>query len=181
MTPEGVQSGELKCSQEIPSSYMSITRRLMLAFTAFPAFSVALAAADVYPPPGNALHDLQQARQRAKSSGKLLMVVFGGNWCEDCRVLHARLGESPIREYVEKHFEAVGINIGEMNANLQIAKDMGVTLNKGVPAAGFFDPGGKPIGLTNNGELEPSRQYDARQVLTFLRKVAEEHVIEKPK
>jgi thioredoxin 1 len=82
---------------------------------------------------------------------------------------------------VEKHFEVVGINIGEMDANLQIAKDLGVTLKKGVPAAGFFDADGKPVGLTNNGELEPARQYNAQQVLTFLRKVAEEHVVEKPK
>ena len=160
---------------------MPITSRLVLAFAAIQAFSVALTAADVYPPPGNAASDLQQARQRAKSSGKLLMVIFGGNWCEDCRVLHARLDQSPVREYVEKHFEVVGINIGEMNANLEIAKGLGVVLNKGGPAAGFFDPDGKPVGLTNHGELEPSRQYNGQQVLTFLRKVAEQHVIEKPK
>ncbi len=127
------------------------------------------------------MYDLQQARQRAMSSGKLPMVIFGGNWCEDCRVLHARLDEPPVRDYVEKHFEVVGINIGEMNANLQVARDLGVTLAKGVPAAGFFSPDGKPVGLTNNGELESSRQYSARHVLTFLRKVAEERAIEKPK
>ena len=160
---------------------MCITRRLTLAFTMLQALSVAMAARDVYPPPGNAAHDLRMARQRARTSGKLLMVIFGGNWCEDCRALHARLGESPTREYVEKHFEVVGINIGEMNANLQIAKDLGVTLSKGVPTAGFFDADGKRVGLTNNGELEPARQYDAQQVLTFLRKVAEERVVEKPK
>ena len=34
------------------------------------------------------------------------MVVFGANWCEDCRVLHERLAESPIREYVEKHLQS---------------------------------------------------------------------------
>jgi hypothetical protein len=82
---------------------------------------------------------------------------------------------------VEKHFEVVGINIDEMNANLQIAKDLGVVLSNGVPAAGFFDADGKPVGLTNHGELEASRQYDGKQILTFLRKVAEDHVIEKPK
>lgn len=160
---------------------MFLTRRLTLLFTVFLPFSVAMASEDIYAPPGNAAHDLQMARERAKASGKLLMVIFGGNWCEDCRVLHARLAESPTREYVEKHFEVVGINIGEMNANLQIAKDLGVTLSKGVPAAGFFDADGKRVALTNNGELEPARQYNAQQVLTFLRKVVEEHVVEKPK
>jgi thiol-disulfide isomerase/thioredoxin len=144
-------------------------------------FSVALAAADPYPPPANAAADLQRARERASRSGKLLMVVFGGNWCPDCRALDGRLHESPVREYVEERFEVVNVNIGEMNANLGIAKDLGVSLQKGVPAAAFFAPDGKPVGITNQGELEPARQYNAQQVLTFLRRVAEQHLIEKPR
>jgi len=47
------------------------------------------------------------------------------------------------------------VNIGEMNANLEIAKDLGVSLKNGVPAAAFFAPDGKPVGITNQGELEP--------------------------
>ena len=113
------------------------------------------------------------------SNGKLLMVIFGGNWCIDCRVLHARLAEAPVREYVDKHFEIVSINIGEMNANLEIAKDLGVDLHQGVPAAGFFGPDGKPIGVTH-GELEPSSHYDANQILKFLHNVVEEHIIKRP-
>ncbi len=159
---------------------MSPIRRKFLAFAGMQVMATALLAGDAYPPPANAPADLQHARERVKSTGKLLMVIFGGNWCEDCRVLHAKLLESPVREYVDKHFEVVSINIGEMNANLQIAKDLGVDLKQGVPAAGFFGPDGKPVGVTH-GELEPSRHYDARQILTFVRKVAEEHVIEKPK
>ncbi len=156
---------------------MPLTRRV-LAF--LPALSLTLFAADPYPPPANATADLQRARERAKNTGKMLMVIFGGNWCADCRVLHTRLEQAPVREYVDKHFEVVPINIGEMNANLNIAKDLGVDLKQGVPAAGFFSADGKPIGVTR-GELEPSRNYDAAQVLEFVRKVAEEHKIEKPK
>ena len=140
----------------------------------------ALPAGDPYPPPANAATDLAAARERAKATGKLLMVIFGGNWCADCRALHARLDESPVREYVAKHFEVVSINIGQMDANMQIAKELGVDLSQGVPAAGFFGPDGKPVAVTH-GELEPSRRYDARQVLEFVRRVAEEHVVQKPK
>ena len=160
---------------------MLLLRRLVLICAATQALSLALAAADPYPPPANAASDLQRARESANRSGKLLMVVFGGNWCADCRALHDRLHESPVREYVEKHFEIVNVNIEEMNANLGIAKDLGVSLKKGVPAAAFFAPDGKPVGITNQGELEPARQYDARQVLSFLRRVAEQHLIEKPR
>ena len=159
---------------------MLLSRRWVLISAAAPVLSLAFTAADPYPPPANAASDLQRARERARRSAKLLMVVFGGNWCADCRALHDRLHESPVREYVEAHFEIVNVNIGEMNVNLGIAKELGVSLKNGVPAAAFFDPDGKPVGMTNQGELEPARQYDARQVLTFLRLVAEEHKIEKP-
>ena len=159
---------------------MLSTRRTLLALAGMLLLAGGLFAADPYPSPANAAADLQHARERAKSDGKILMVIFGGNWCEDCRVLHAKLEESPVKEYVAKHFEFVSINIGQMDANQQIAKDLGVDLKQGVPAAGFFGPDGKPVGVTH-GELEPSRRYDANQVLTFVRKVAEEHVIEKPK
>jgi protein disulfide-isomerase len=154
---------------------------LALLSAASLVLSLTLAAADPYPPPANAAADLQRARESARRSAKLLMVVFGGNWCPDCRALDNRLHESPVREYVAAHFEIVNVNIGDMDANLGIAKDLGVSLKKGVPAAAFFAPDGKPVGFTNQGELEPARQYDARQVLTFLRRVAEQHLIQKPR
>jgi thioredoxin 1 len=159
---------------------MALSRRLALAFCASQLLSLALADSDPYPPTPNAPADLKQARERAKASGKMLMVVFGGNWCPDCRSLHDKIHQSPVREYVETRFEIVNVNIGEHNANLDIAKDLGVSLKKGVPAAAFFTFDGKPIGFTNEGELEPARTYDAGQVLAFLRRVAEQHKIEKP-
>jgi thioredoxin 1 len=159
---------------------MSITRRLALVFLAVLAVSCRRASTDPYPPPGQAAADLSRAEARAKDSGKILMVIFGGNWCPDCRVLHQRLEEGPVHGYAEKHFEIVGINIGEEDANLDIVQKLGATLKKGVPAAAFIGPDGKALGATNQGELESARGYSAQQVLAFLRKVAEQRVIEKP-
>ena len=160
---------------------MPVTRRLALPALAVLMIGCSRVSPDPYPPTGRAAADLQAAQAKAKSSGKILMVIFGGNWCPDCRVLHQRLDESPVKEYAAKHFVVVGINIGEKDANLDIANRLGVSLAKGVPAAAFIGPDGKPVGFTNQGEIESARNYDAQQVLTFLRKVAEERVIEKPK
>ena len=94
-----------------------------------------------------------------------------------------RIGRLVFRGLMAKagKFEVVGINIGEKDANLDIAKRLGVTLDKGVPAAAFIGPDGKPIGNANQGELEAARGYSPQQVLTFLRNVAEQRLIEKPK
>src|SRR5664280_2942113 len=100
---------------EMYNRRMLLSRRLVLISAATQVLPLALAAADPYPPPANAASDLQRARERASRSSRLLMVVFGGNWCPDCRALHDRLHESPVREYVEQRFEIVNVNIGEMN------------------------------------------------------------------
>jgi thioredoxin 1 len=160
---------------------MSISPRFALVCLAILAASCSRAPSDPYPPTAQAASNLKNAETRARSSGKILMVIFGGNWCPDCRVLHKRLEESPVREYAEKRFEIVGINIGEKDANLDIAERLGVSLAKGVPAAAFIGPDGKPIGAANQGELEPARGYSPQQVLAFLRNVAEQRLIEKPK
>ena len=160
---------------------MRSTRVACLALAATLGVSFAFAAADPYPPTASAAADLKRAQESARRSGKILMVIFGGNWCPDCRVLHQRLDESPVREYAQPRFEVVGINIGENDANLDIVKALGGTLKKGVPSAAFFDSTGKPLGSTDNGELEPARGYSAQQVLEFLRNVVEKKLIQKPK
>ena len=156
-------------------------RHSRIIFAAALGLSLAFAAADPYPPTANGAADLKRAQANSRRSGKILMVIFGGNWCPDCRVLHQRLDESPVREYARAHFEIVGINIGEKDENLDIVKALGATLVKGVPAAAFFDSKGQPLGATAQGELEPARGYSAGQVLTFLRNVAEKRLIQKPK
>jgi len=54
------------------------------------------------------------------------------------------LHESPVREYVERRFEIVNVNIGTRTLTGD-RQGLGVSLKKGVPAAAFFTPDGKPI------------------------------------
>ena len=62
-----------------------------------------------------------------------------------------------------------GIWAGHMNEGTEL----GVSLRKGIPVAIIFDTDGKVIGTTNEGQLEPARRYSSRQILKFVRDVAE--------
>jgi len=46
-------------------------------------------------------------------------------------------------------------------------------LSKGIPVAIFFNPNGQVIGTTNEGQLEPARRYSSKQILKFMRDIAE--------
>lgn len=130
----------------------------------------------------DARKDLAAAQSRARADHKFVMVIFGANWCTDCRVLHQSLESPAARDYVEKHFEVVGVDIGDDGKkNQDVAKDLGVTLAKGVPAAAFLNWDGTPAGKTDNGELEPARTYSPAQILHFLQAVVDRHQITRPK
>ncbi|HEY5775957.1 MAG TPA: thioredoxin family protein [Xanthomonadales bacterium] len=113
------------------------------------------------------------ARERARQEGKFLMVTFGANWCPDCRNLHRHLNSDVVRSYTADRFLFVNVDVGKLNQNRDLAQELGVSLRLGIPVAIFFDPTGRVIGATNNGELEPARLYTSPQILKFVRDVTE--------
>jgi len=133
-----------------------------------------------YDTKADAHKDLAAAQQRAAKSKKYVMVIFGANWCKDCVVLHQLLDAPGNKAYVDAHFEIVGVDLGRFDKHLDIAKALKVDLDKGIPAAAFLAPDGTSVGNTNNGELEPSRNYHSEMILHFLHEVVDHHKIVKP-
>lgn len=123
---------------------------------------------------------ISRARMEARSERKFLMVTFGANWCLDCQTLHRHLNSEPVAGYTRDLFRFVFIDVGKLNQNRDIAESLGVSLSKGIPVAVFFDSEGKLIGTTNDGQLEPARHYSSKQILKFVRDVAERNQIIAP-
>lgn len=113
------------------------------------------------------------ARSEALEARKFLMVTFGANWCLDCRTLHRNLKSEEVAEYTEDLFHFVNVDVGKFNRNREVAEELGVDLSRGIPVAIFFDPAGRVIGTTNEGQLEPARRYSSKQILRFVRDIAE--------
>ena len=136
------------------------------------------------PPPyaadADARGEVAAARSAAVEEGKFLMITFGANWCLDCRTLHRRLKSDDVTNYLQDRFMFVNVDVGKFNQNADLAKELGVTLSRGIPVAIFFDPDGQVIGTTNQGQLEPARRYTSKQILRFIRDITERSLITTP-
>jgi len=121
----------------------------------------------------NAAALIDASRAEAREQNRFLMVTFGANWCMDCRILHYHLSSEPVAGYVSDLFRFVYVDVGKLNQNRDVAESLGVSLSRGIPVAIFFDPEGEVIGTTNDGQLEPARYYSSRQILKFVRDIAE--------
>jgi protein disulfide-isomerase len=124
--------------------------------------------------------EVAAARAAALEEQKFLMVTFGANWCQDCWSLHRNLHDGEVMAYTEDLFRFVNVDVGKFNQNRHVADELGVSLSRGIPVAIFFDAQGRVIGTTNDGQLEPARHYTSKQILKFVRDIAERHRILRP-
>ncbi len=125
---------------------------------------------DIYPVNADVKKEIAEAVQGTSSSHKRLLLVFGGNWCYDCHVLDEAFHSPEIAPTLDTSFEVLHVDIGQMDKNLDIAKQYDIPLNRGVPAIAVLDSDGKLIFSQKRGEFEAARSMATEDILDFLNK-----------
>ena len=126
------------------------------------------AGRDLYPDPAQAKADLAAALKSAASAHKRILIEFGGNWCGDCVVLESYFHDPTNRPILEANFVLVQVNIGHMDANLDLAEKYEIPLRRGVPALAVLDEHGKLLYSQKSGEFEAMRRMESSEVTRFL-------------
>jgi thiol:disulfide interchange protein len=148
---------------------MKTVRMIALAgLLAFAAGAANSAARDIYPDPSQAKADLAAALKTAAATRRRILLDFGGNWCGDCQVLDIYMHDESNRRLLEADFVVVHINVGRIDANLDLAAKYGVPLQKGVPALAVLSETGKLLYSQKNGEFEAMRSMQSSALTTFL-------------
>jgi protein disulfide-isomerase len=155
---------------------------LLMAYAAFaqtsaagdkaaaPQATSAPAAAPVvnlpYDEKADAKAQLTQALTTAQQSGKKVLVVFGANWCKDCRELDKALhGKS--QSLIDSKFVVVKVNVGQFDTNLDLANTYGNPIKKGIPAAVLLGSDNKVLYSTKAGELADARSMGDNGIYDF--------------
>jgi thioredoxin 1 len=147
----------------------------MKRLLALPLLLVALAchAADgPYNEAADARQDIQQALTKAAQSGKSVIVVFGANWCGDCKVLDLAMKQGASAPFVAREFNVVKVDVGRFDRNVAVAESYGVPLKNGIPAVVILSSANKVLYVTRAGELADARSMGENGIYEFLRKVA---------
>ena len=99
-----------------------------------------------------------------------ILLDFGGNWCPDCQVLDIYFHDARNKPILDAGFVLVDINIGRMDANLDLAEKYGVPLRRGVPALAVLGEHGELLYSQKNGEFEDMRNLQSAALTEFLEK-----------
>ena len=151
-----------------------LRRALQMALVALPLLATggARAEAGPYDETADAQQQVQQALAEAAVAKKPLLVVFGANWCGDCKVLDMSFKQGRVATLVNDKFKVVKVNVGRFDRNTDIAQRYGVPLKKGIPAVALVSPTGQMLYTTQAGELADARNMGEAGMHDFFAKLA---------
>src|SRR6266850_2148579 len=140
--------------------------RKLLPLVAALTATLAFAAAQPYDEAADAKADLKQALNASKADQQPVLVIFGANWCKDCRALDAALQTG-------RNAELVKIDVGNFDKNLDVAEAYGNPIKKGIPAAVVLSPDNKVLYATRLGELADARNMSETGIYDFFKGVTQ--------
>jgi thioredoxin 1 len=129
----------------------------------------------LYPPPQEAQQEISKALAAATKDHKRVILVFGGNWCYDCHVLDTTFRSKDFAPLVNQNYHVIHINVGNYDANLDLAKKFEIPLEKGVPSLAILDTDGTLLVSQKKGEFESTVRIGPEDVLEFLKKWKPQH------
>jgi thiol:disulfide interchange protein len=109
--------------------------------------------------------DLNRALERARADNKHVLVVFGANWCPDCRSLAVKMASGSLAKLVAERYVVTKVDIGRFDRNLDLARQLGNPIRKGIPAVAVLASDGRLIRATDGGELASAKGMGDRKVL----------------
>jgi thioredoxin 1 len=138
---------------------------ILLAFAAGTANS---AGRDIYPPPAQARADLAAALKTVAATHKRVLLDFGGNWCPDCQALDIYFHDPTNLPILQANYVLVHVNVGQFDANLDLAARYEIPLKKGVPALAVLSDRGRLLYSQKTGQFEAMSRMESSAVTGFL-------------
>ena len=155
---------------------MQKTLALTALLCAAQAFVATSFAADApYDEKADARADIRAALATAQQTKLPVLVVFGANWCGDCKMLDTAFKTGASAALMAKSFKIVKVDVGRFDRNVDIATGYGVPLKSGIPAVAVLAADGRLLYATAGGELADARKMGDAGVLDFFTKVAAQH------
>ena len=135
-------------------------------------FAVACHAAGLmYNETADAKADIKAALLEADKSGVPVLVIFGANWCGDCKVLDLAIKQGASAPLVAREFKVVKVNVGRFDRNVDVAQSYGVPLKNGIPAVAILSPKNQVLYVTRAGELADAGKMGERGIYEFFKTV----------
>jgi thiol-disulfide isomerase/thioredoxin len=104
------------------------------------------------------------------SRGKQPVVIFGGNWCPDCRILEGTLAMPTIKKFLQQHYQVMHIDIGRYDRNMDLMDHLNIESKKGVPRVVILDLEKNIMNSSTSSEWTTARDRKQQEIYNYFQK-----------
>ena len=120
-----------------------------------------------YDESANAAAQIQAALKVAKADRKSALLVFGANWCGDCKMLDIEMRQGELAKLVNDRLSVVKVDVGRFDRNKDVTAVYGNVVKKGIPSVVLLRADGSVAYQTDGGELADARKMGREGVTKF--------------
>ena len=144
-------------------------KKILLSLAISLAAGLAVAADRPYDEGADAKAQIATALHEAAAAREPVLLIFGANWCPDCRALDHALKTGRNAELMTR-FKVVKVDVGHFDHNVDISTAYGNATKKGIPSAVIVSPQNKILFMTRAGELADARSMSDDGIYEFFTK-----------
>ena len=100
------------------------------------------------------------------------ILIFGGNWCPDCRILDGTLQLPTIKKFMEEEYQIMHIDVGRYDKNMDLISYFGIPKDKGVPRVMVFDKNKVILNKKSTKEWTTARDRGKQEVFNYFQDLA---------
>ena len=127
-------------------------------------------AKKLYDPSLDGMKQLKEAIASVKSTGKHLLIQYGGNWCPWCVKFAGFCKDDPdISKLISDNYIWVKLNYSPENKNLPSNEFLGNPKRFGFPVLIIVDGKGKVLHIQDSSLLEEGQGYNKEKITDFLK------------
>ena len=117
------------------------------------------------------VNDLNKFIKATIQSDKQPILIFGANWCPDCRIFSGTMNIPKIKSYIDKNFQILYIDVKRYEINMGLMEEYGIPSAEGIPRVLVFDKNENLLNNSNTAEWRTARDRSSQEIFNFFQEM----------
>ena len=117
------------------------------------------------------VNDLNKFINTTIQSDKQPILIFGANWCPDCRIFSGTINIPKIKSYIDKNFQILYIDVKRYEINMELMEEYGIPSAEGIPRVLVFDKNKNLLNNSNTAEWRTARDRSSQEIFNFFQEM----------
>ena len=117
-------------------------------------------------------NDLNLFIDNSLTSGKQPIIIFGANWCPDCRIFSGTMEIPRIKSFIMQHFDILYVDVKRYEINMDLMEEYGIPSQEGIPRVLVFDHEKNLLNSSTTAEWRTARERSSQDIFNFFQDLA---------